>query len=356
MPSDHSSEPSLYGISDDNSSRSGKHLWGKNQFNSAFPLSLCLYMRDQCISPVAVVHGKDGIVAQANKWKMAEVVGNQNDSPYYHFEASFDPYAAYSRNDTDHIDIVVSIHDRHFRPLEVKLTVVPDKGTSSLPEANWAPEMVMRPVSSAHAMMGIARQLRGQDDALRLEATSFLRAAYNHITSWDNSSEIVQHESRLSDALSAVLDLSHGLQSPFLVQPIWRTEGQSLRLKDRCFDVFVWSDLAVMAIPLQEHRKSSDSGVTRWLREIARHVRSLYDILQTGDFDYNGIYKGMSHDGQTDKSFALPGRKSMEYLRHERLQRPVLESSILSILVGDGGADALKPERRFDAAVKAYMV
>ncbi len=352
-----SPEPSLYGISRENSSRSGKQLWGKNQFNSTFPLSLCLYMRDQGIGPVAVAYDDGRVSAQAGLWEMADVVGDTADVPYYHFEASFGPYAAYSRNETDHIDIVVEARGRHLRPLEVKLTVVPDKGTSNQPEADWAPEMVMRPVSSAHAMMGIARRLLEEaHDETRIEAISFLRAAYNRVSSWDNTAEVLRHGSALADALGAVLDLSAEIQSPFLVQPIWRTQGQSLKLKTQCFDVFVWSDLAVMAIPLQEHRKSADSDVTRWLREIARHVRSLYDILQTGDYDYSGIYKGMPHGGQTDKSFALPGRKSMSYLRHERLLRPILDKSVLDVLVGEGGADSLKPERRFDAAVKAHMV
>ncbi|MCY4358381.1 MAG: HindVP family restriction endonuclease [Gammaproteobacteria bacterium] len=128
----------------------------------------------------------------------------------------------------------------------------------------------------------------------------------------ENSPEIMQHQSILLGALAAVLDLSKETQSPFLVQSICRTEGQSLKLKDQCFDVFVWSDLAVMAIPLQKYLKPPESGVTRWLREIASHVRSLYDILQTSDFDFNGIYKGKPHGGQTDKSFALPGRKCRE--------------------------------------------
>ena len=36
--------PTLYGISEKNSSRFGKSLWGKNQFNSTFPLALSLYI------------------------------------------------------------------------------------------------------------------------------------------------------------------------------------------------------------------------------------------------------------------------------------------------------------------------
>ncbi len=287
---------------------------------------------------------------------MEKVIGQSPYNPYYHFESEFEPYRALSRNITDHIDIVVEIGGCHARALEVKLTVVPDKGTAELPESEWAPEMVMRPVSSAHAMMGVAMALKQAGGNKREKAVQLLRTAYNGISSWDNTPEVLSHAQALSQALTGVLGLARAIESPFLLQPIWRTKGQSLSLKKQCFDVFVWSDVAVMAIPLIEHGKNPDAPMSRWLREITRHVRSLYDILTTGDYDYAGIYKGMPHGGQTDKSFALPGRKALSYLAHGRLQSPALGKSILSHLVGKAGANELKPERRFDAAVKAHML
>ncbi len=60
MPS--SSSVSLYGITPSNSNRHGADLWGKNQFNSTFPLALCLYMRDSNIPPVAVIERNGRIV------------------------------------------------------------------------------------------------------------------------------------------------------------------------------------------------------------------------------------------------------------------------------------------------------
>ena len=348
--------PSLYGISAENSSRSGAELWGKNQFNSTFPLSLCLYMRDRGIRPVAVVHDGSTVTTSDRRWNMGQVIGKASSAPYYHFESEFEPYRELSRNETDHIDIVVEIGGHHARALEVKLTVVPDKGTAALPESEWAPEMVMRPVSSAHAMMGVAVALEREGGDRRRKAVQLLRTAYNGVSAWDNTPEVLSHAGALSEALAGVLTLARPIQSPFLLQPIWRTKGQSLTLKRRCFDVFVWSDVAVMAIPLIEHGKTPDAPMGRWLREIARHVRSLYDILTAGDYDYTGTYKGMPHGGQTDKSFALPGRKTLGYLSHDRLLAPAIKRSVLARLVGEDGANALKPERRFDAAVKAHML
>ena len=351
------SVPGLYGITEANSNRYGDDLWGKNQFNSTFPLSLCLYMRDKGINPVAVILSDGSICARDNHWSMNEVVGGQHDGCRYDFESAFSHYSDYSRNQADNIDLVVSKGGIHAIPLEIKLTVVPDSTTVGKNELEWAPEIVLRPVSSAYAMMGVAHSLMKPDnEEMRGKAIDALRPAYNSVSSWGNNSEITQNSDSLCSALQKVLHISEEVQSPFLVQPIWRTKGQSLELCEQCFDVFVWSDVSVMSVPVLEHERASRNKTVRMAREIARHVRSLYDILQTDDHDYTEIYKGMSLGTQTDKSFSLPGNKSINYLKHERLATPVLHQSCLQEIVLNGGENELKPERRFDAAVQAHLI
>lgn len=223
-----SSSPGLYGLTPENSSRGGDDLWGKNQFNSTFPLSLCIHMRDAGIDPVAVVAEKGSVFAQEGVWTMGEVIGRADDNPGYHFEQAFSPYSMYSRNENDSIDLVVSRNGTHQTALEIKLTVAPDSATSELDEREWA-------------------------------------------------------------------------------------------------------------------------------RETARHVRSIYDVLHTKDYDYSGIYKGMPLGIQTDKAFSLTGEKSINYLKHERLRTPALGRNVLREIELNGGDKRLRPERRFDAAVQAHM-
>lgn len=43
---------SLYGIENSNRNFADPYYWGKNQFNSSFPIALTCYMRDQGLSPV----------------------------------------------------------------------------------------------------------------------------------------------------------------------------------------------------------------------------------------------------------------------------------------------------------------
>ena len=347
--------PGLYGISEQNSSRHGKSLWGKNQFNSTFPLALCLYMRDHGIKPVSVVGVEDSIVTKDCFWDFDQIVGAKKENPYYHFEKVFDAYSNLSRNFVDKIDLVVAIDEIHTTPLEVKLTVMPDSTTANDDESKWAPEMVMRPVSSAHAMMGVATSLsEPSNEGLKSDVIKILRSAYNKISDWNNMSELENSAWNLVGALSYALKVATDIQKPFLVQPIWRTRGQSFELCENCFDVFVWSDIATMRIPADQCREKSRQ-ITRPLREVARHVRALYDLLHMNDYDYEGIYKGMSLKKQTDKSFAISGKKTLKYLNHPRLAKPIISSSLLEKLVLNGGNNELKPERRFDAAVVSQM-
>ena len=184
MHPDHNSVPELYGVSKANSSRYGLSLWGKNQFNSTFPLSLCLYMRDKGIDPVSVMLHGNRIEATDNGWKMWEVVGKSNENPCYQFETLFDPYARFSRNEVDNIDLIVLFDGIPSKPLEIKLTVVPDSGTAKKKESEWAPEIVMRPVSSAHAMMGVAKSLlRTGNESIKDTVINAIKPAYNRISS-----------------------------------------------------------------------------------------------------------------------------------------------------------------------------
>ena len=45
------------------------------------------------------------------------------------------------------------------------------------------------------------------------------------------------------------------------------------------------------------------------LREVARHVRALYDLLATGDYDYTGIYKSMSLATKRTSPSRCPGKR-----------------------------------------------
>ena len=350
----------LYGITGDNSNRSGEDFWSSGKLNSALALSLCLYMRDADIPgvPVMMKGGKIGVTR--GRADMGTIFGRKDQNPSYEFEKSFAPYERFSsdRSGVDKIDLVVSLNGSPHSAFEMKATVVPDHSTASDKAKDQAPEIVIRPVSSAYAMMRLALTLLHPEyHALRHRVLAELSAAYGTISNWENEEEISRESGSLRESLRTVLGESDIIQRPFLIQSIWKTKGMSLDLCDNCFDIFVWSDVAVMGIPLEEHdeEKGRRSLVSRTLRETARHVRSLHDILRNGHYDYSRIFKGMALGNQTDKSFSINGRRSIKYLSCKRLIQPALCSSVIEDIILDGSLALLRPERRLDTALQHYI-
>lgn len=245
------------------------------------------------------------------------------------------------------------------RPLEIKLTVVPDSTTVDRRPSDWAPELVVRPVSSAYATLSVAHRLfRENNRKLRQRVEAILQPINSSISAnaWDNVKEILSFRLRLAEDFSNALDLLRTIQEPYLVQPIWRTQGASFKFQERCFDVFIWSDVSIMAVPLtrvlEEIAKGQNSrSVSRTLREVARHVRALYDLCTRGYFRYHDCYGGMTLGHQTSKSFSVPGNQNKIHLDHPRLQRPYYSKDVIKKLILHGGENMLKPERRLDMAV-----
>ena len=366
MPSS-SRKPNLYGMTSTNSNRTDSNLWGKNQFNSTFPLALCLKLRDDNIKPVYVALKSEGvnrnrIIADDTLIDLGEVIGEQKDDKdlFYSFEEKFKAYTKFFRNVSvsEKIDLVVLKKGKQLNPLEIKLTVVPDSITSKKQEDEWAPELVIRPVTSAYAIMGIAYQLhKASYKKLKEDVIGSLENIYKAISDWKNVVEILKHKEALADALKHALEIVYPVQRPFLLQPIWRTQGQSAILSEQCFDVFVWSDAAVVSIPTQRLAESTGGKVSRPLREIARHVRALYNLLTTEHFNYTETYGGeMTLGHQTDKAFAISGEKTRKYLAHPRLTKPYYNRSILNDIILGNGYEELRPERRFDAAVVRHFL
>ena len=355
--SDGISRASLFGLNDNNSSRKGAHLWGKNQFNSTFPAALCLKMLDDGVKPVYVTvkKGKEGIkfFAEDTRLTMLDIMGDPSVA-YYEFEAPFSPYNDYIREkgSLEKTDLVVHRQDKDgkklpIRALEVKLTVVPDSSTVKRSESDWAPEMVVRPVSSAYAVLSVyARLLKQRKPELKEEVKKALAIGYQRIdgNNWESIAEISKEAGYLVKALRKAVMLTSKIQSPFMVHPIWKTKGASYNLAKNCFDVFVWSDVAVMALPLTKlegniKKSNAKKEVSRSMRDIARNVRALYELCSMGDMSYNSIYRGMGLGNQSDKSFALSGQNTKDLMRHPRLEKPHYTRSVISEIILGGGEE-----------------
>jgi len=192
--------PSLYGISKSN--RSGNDLWGKNQFNSTFPASLCCYMRDKGINPVYVSTDANFETTATDTTITFDEVFNtnlSNEDVSFLFESNFQPYTDLLHDTLDHTDLVTHANGVDLRPLEVKLTVIPDSTTCNLgDESLWGSELVIRPDSISYACLGVYKSLISYAKEIRqlIEPTTI------KIESWENAREILNHADEILNTLT----------------------------------------------------------------------------------------------------------------------------------------------------------
>lgn len=346
-------EPKLYGLV--NSNRLGDDLWGKNQFNSTFPAAICCYMRDQSIKPVYVAINNDFTHRTTDtEINISDVFGTTSTGTdiRFEFESAFQPFQQFTFDDDGPgaIDLVIATDSRNqLKPLEIKLTVLPDNSTASLRPELWSCELVVRPITSAYATIQICSNVieKGLSSTVR----SIVEPTASAVQDWNNQTEIQTVADDIVNSLIRVAKQCTDLQHPFLVQPIWKTLGKSPQLATQSFDVFVWSDLAIWKLFIEAAQKRTGNRITQALRECTRTIRCIYELVSIGKIRYSSVYQGMSLGNQTSKAFALSGRATLLYMKHSRLLSPVLGRNILPEIILNSGEDRLSPERRFDAAV-----
>jgi HindVP restriction endonuclease len=341
-------QPRLYGIY--NSNRKPKDLWGKNQFNSTFPVSLACYMRDNGLKAVYLSLDKN-LKVKASEISFDDVFCSRlkNEELHFAFESKYPPYQDFAYDDIKGIDLVVKDTKGNFLcPLEIKLTVIPDSTTCNLSEDKWGPELVIRPATTKYCALGTIDSCKDDLSVIR----NIIEPVCHNIKDWGNEFEIGAKLSGVLDAIDSVQVELLKKQKPILMQPIWKTQGKSPLLAENAFDIFIWSDFALSRLFLDHSReKVAVTEITRQKRAAARFARFMYEVSTRGKASLDRIYTEMAFSHQTDKEFAVSGRITSIYMHHPRLVRPMVNSLELKNIILGGGESKLSPERRFDQTV-----
>lgn len=341
--------PALYGISHSNRNFNDKYCWGKNQFNSSFPVALCCYMRDKKYGTVLISqHGRN---TQTSVVSLDDVFGTTqpNERLKFCFESAFTPYGEFVEDEMEVIDLVIKdfATDAFIRPLEIKLTTLPDDGTSSFSEDKYGSEIVVRSPTMRYLALGIAQKCGAKD---RDKIKDIFHDICKSIRDWGNQAEMLTKRQAIFAALDKFLLAFEGFQQPLLLQPVWKTNGKEPKLAENCLDVFTWTDFA-LARTLYDVSISarSDNAITRPQRALLRLARFLYEFSKAGKVYQQPIYDGMTFDTLGDKEFALNGHKTNKYMSCARLLKPIVQKREIKNIVLGGGQKYLSPERRFDA-------
>ena len=350
-PPGEATEPRLFGLAQTN--RRPEELWGKNCFNNAFPVALACYMWEQGTRAVYVNVAKSGggLSFSNNEIDIGRVFNAPAKARYedlrFEFETKFKPYLDYAlvKDDVDSADLVVRHGDDWLRPLQIKLTVTPDETTSKKDRIYWSPELVFRPADSCVCALGIHRHIASQSE----EVKSIFIDICAGIDDWNSKDEVGPKRHRLLDCVERFLSKFHKHQQPYLLHPIWMTEGKSPALNENAFDVFVWSDFALISAYLEQAKGEGD--ISRATRAVIRFARAQYELSTLGKIQIQRIYKDMSYGKQTDKELAMSGGTTQKYMTSPRRASPAIPPDVLPRIILNGGQRQLSPERRFDQTI-----
>lgn len=342
-------QPRLYGINNSNRDYTLADTWGKNQFNSSFPVSLSCYLFSKNYDAVYIKSNQtmDSIIDYIS---IEDLFGMNplSKNIFFSFETPFTPFQRFITGTIPRNDLVImnSEDGSCVSTLEIKLTALPDNSTCNLTEDEFGSEIVVRPDTIKYLACSIIKKFENNVN----ELITALGNVGNQIIDWTDAINVIPYMFQIKQAILNIVELKYEEQYPIIMEPIWKTEGKSPRLANNCLDVFVWSDFGMLNLFLP------DNGIE--IRSISRHTRSmvwlykmLWDYCYENHFDGDKIVDALSYNTKNDKAFSTNGSRTHHLMNCEELHRPrITKSEIKNIILG-GGQNLLSPERRFDAII-----
>ena len=334
----------LFGIENSNRDFSKKESWGKNQFNSSFPAALCCYMASKGISSnwISLESGKINV----SQIKIEEIFGFDPNSKeiFYAFESPFSPYAKYVIGSLPRTDLVTQekASGRCLNALEIKLTALPDNSTCELSHSEYGCELVIRPDTICYLACILASDCSSG-------LASLFKKEFKGIK-WSSSKSVVQILPEITLILKEAAKKSEENQKPFLLQPVWKTNGKSSELAENCLDVFTWSSSAFFYFITEIAECENDGdNINRQTRTLVWLYLLLLDIFKRSKANFESIVDQIAFNTKNDKAFAVSGLITNKIMRSPRLERPAIKKAEIKNIILGGGQKLLSPERRFDA-------
>jgi hypothetical protein len=345
-------QPGLFGINSSNRDFTQKTTWGKNQFNSSFPAALSAYMHSKSLDNVYLKLNKDLKVIH-DKISTTDFFGLEPTSSdlFYAFESAYTPYEQLLVGSLPRVDLVTLAKStgQALKPIEIKLTALPDHTTCQLNENRYGTEIVVRPDTIVYLACSIAFNFKDNLTELR----KLFIDDFSEITDWTEGSMVWEFLPKMLITIDTIILSILDKQEPILMQPVWKTQGKSPALCKNCLDVFVWSNFAFTQLFLNVARGElrTNNTITRQIRTIVWLFKMLYDFSLKGQFNHAEIIDTLSFNTRNDKAFAVSGSITRTYMSCDELTNPRITKEEIKHIILGGGQNLLSPERRFDAII-----
>lgn len=345
-------KPGLFGINNSNRDFTLEETWGKNQFNSSFPASLCAYLNYKNFKNVYLKLNKDlKVIHEFITTDDLYGMDSLSENLLYSFETQFTPYQQLIIGSIPRVDLVTqNLKDGScLKAIEIKLTALPDNSTCDLAEENYGCELVIRPDTIVYLACSIA--VHYKDDINKLK--NIIGDKFDNITDWSEAINIMPLINNMIEIIDKLILEKLDKQEPLVMQPIWKTEGKSSRLSDNCLDVFIWSNFAFAQLFIDVARGEAKvfNNITRQIRTIVWLFKMLYDFSKNNQINHKKIIDELSYNTKNDKAFAVSGKVTHSYMKSEILLKPRIKKEQIKEIILGGGQNLLSPERRFDAII-----
>ena len=348
----------LFGLENSKHDFTEKKSFGKNIFTNAWPVALGQYLSHKRHLPIplieAVVDG-ERTATRIDYVSWERVLGCGDSSHvYFSFENIYEGYDRLVREgkSPNKSDLVVMTEDasRHLRSFEIKLVVAPTSQTANYEKRNQSCELVVRPSTIEQLAYSIAHSY-GEGGKSELQRT--ITDALNRPSSFRWADETFMGR-RLEQVLNAARNIVHQgieVQTPLVLNALWRTESQAPLLDENAFDHFVWTDMAFLQLLIDEVSYQVETGkteITRPGRSLIWLIRSLMDYVIDGCFDFARVLSEIIFNVQSDKAAAFSGERILRHLGSDEFYEPRVKRSEISEILTDEGISYLQPERRLD--------
>ncbi|MBK1987549.1 HindVP family restriction endonuclease [Sphaerospermopsis aphanizomenoides BCCUSP55] len=343
----------LFGLLHSNRDFSQRESWGKNQFNNSFPASLACYMYHQGMKLNYLTLDKD-LKIQHQEIDVSEILGIPplSSNLFFSFESDYVPYRKIVIGKLPRVDLVT--HDLNkdnacLRSIEIKLTALPDNSTYRLPDNQYGCEIVTRPDTIVYLALSIAHKFENSREKL----LNYLQPVCSQIEDWLSIRQVLPFIAQIVDCLDNLLSDNLEIQSPLVMQPIWKTVGKTSKLYQNCLDIFVWSNFGFTRLffDITKRLVKSEETIQRPMRSVIWLAKMLYEFALVGKINHKLIIDTLTYNTKNDKAFALSGSNTRPYMTCDTLIHPRVTNAAINIIILGRAQNFLSPERRFDGII-----
>lgn len=350
----------MYGLQDSNHDFTKERSFGKNIFTNAFPVALAIYMDQELgLAPNYIFANSvndEPAVLHTTK-PLEEIIGTAPTHAFWSFEDSFSGYDYYATGTANRSDLVVKSKTtgKELSAFEVKLVAAPTSGTAKRAREQQSCEIVVRPPTIEQMCFSIASSYGARR---RYEIGDVIAETLQHPMDyqWGNEMYMIEKLPLVIEAADKIILNGLEVQTPFVLNALWRTNGKNAVFDRECFDVFFWSDLAFMQLFTRAAKRAvlgDSTEIGRPARSVIWLVKSLFDYAAQGKVTFDITHSLITYGGQSDKAGAFSGNSVLEIIGCDNFVHPRVADDVYTKIISKEGIEMLSPERRLDGFIKS---